>query len=64
MFNKIESEFKGSSESSRSFNIENKVPVYLDYLTCWVDGNGTIQIRPDVYYLDNILYRRMAKYLS
>ncbi|WP_423146235.1 L,D-transpeptidase family protein [Rubrolithibacter danxiaensis] len=64
MFNTIQTEFKGNSEDSRSFSIKNKVPVYLDYMTCWVDSEGKIQIRPDVYHLDQILSRTLGKALS
>ncbi len=58
----IETAFNQSG--SRYFNIQDKIPVYLDYMTCWVDANGTIQIRPDVYSLDRILYRKMAKFMA
>jgi L,D-transpeptidase YcbB len=64
LYKGIVNSFNGEAGSSKSYGIEDKVPVYLDYVTCWVDGKGNIQIRPDVYFLDRILYRRMAKYLS
>ncbi len=36
------------------------IPVYVVYLTAWMDGSGTVQFRDDVYGRD----RRMAQTLS
>ncbi|MFI5162662.1 MAG: L,D-transpeptidase family protein [Sphingobacteriales bacterium] len=41
-----------------------KVPVYISYVTCWVDGDGQLQFRRDVYGLDIVLYENLKKYLS
>jgi murein L,D-transpeptidase YcbB/YkuD len=64
MFNRIKADFTDSTKDSDSYAIKDKVPVYLDYMTCWVDESDNIQIRPDVYYLDQVLYRKMAKFLA
>ena len=63
-YNRIQANFSESNENSDTFKVKDKVPVYLDYMTCWVDENGNIQIRPDVYFLDKILYRKMSKFLN
>lgn len=35
--------------------LKNPVPVIVDYLTAWVDENGKLQFRPDIYEKDKIL---------
>ncbi len=44
--------------------LPHKVPVYITYVTCWVDENNTLQFRKDVYGLDLVLYGHMQKYMS
>lgn len=41
--------------------LPKKVPVYLTYITCWVDEAGKMQIRNDVYGLDIVLYAHLQK---
>ncbi|RVU02492.1 L,D-transpeptidase [Mucilaginibacter limnophilus] len=41
-----------------------KVPVYITYITCWLDDNGGLQFRPDVYGLDVVLYAHMQKFTT
>lgn len=33
----------------------NKIPLFVDYYTCWVDENGNLNYRDDVYNRDKIL---------
>jgi murein L,D-transpeptidase YcbB/YkuD len=35
--------------------LSQKTPVYIDYYTAWVDDNGVIQFRNDVYDRDKVL---------
>jgi murein L,D-transpeptidase YcbB/YkuD len=35
--------------------LSKKVPLYIDYFTAWVDDNGIINIREDVYDRDKVL---------
>lgn len=42
-----------SGDRSSSVRIESPVPVYLVYWTAWVNDEGQLQFRPDVYGLDN-----------
>jgi murein L,D-transpeptidase YcbB/YkuD len=44
--------------------LPKKVPVYITYVTCWADELGNLQIRPDVYGLDIVLYENLKKYLN
>ena len=39
--------------------LEKKIPVYTDYVTAWVDDNGRIQFRDDVYGKDALLKKAM-----
>jgi len=45
-------------------SLPKKVPVYITYVTCWADGNQTLQFRSDVYGLDVVLFAHMNKYLT
>jgi L,D-transpeptidase YcbB len=44
----------GKFEPSRIF-LKRKMPVYIDYYTCWVDQNGQLQFRDDIYSKDKII---------
>ncbi|MFY0640792.1 MAG: L,D-transpeptidase family protein [Bermanella sp.] len=39
---------------TRAVHLKNPVPVYLMYWTTWVDDNGQLQVRDDVYKRDQI----------
>ncbi len=45
-----------------SVYLSPKVPVYITYITCWADENGTIQFRHDIYAQDIVLYAHMQKF--
>ncbi|WP_394330563.1 hypothetical protein [Mucilaginibacter paludis] len=47
-----------------SLSLNNKVPVYITYFTCWSDDSGTLQFRKDIYGLDIVLYAHLQKFLS
>ena len=40
-------------------NLEKNVPVYLVYFTAWVDENGTVNFRDDLYEHDEALARQL-----
>lgn len=50
--------------SPTTLELPKKVPVYITYITCWADENGTLQYRPDVYGLDVVLYGHLKKFLA
>jgi hypothetical protein len=35
--------------------LDKKIPIFVDYYTAWVDDNGEINFRDDVYDQDKIL---------
>ena len=39
--------------------IEPKIPVYITYFTAWVDGNGNLNFRNDIYNLDDELAKEI-----
>jgi murein L,D-transpeptidase YcbB/YkuD len=41
------------SEKSTNINLDPKIPVFVDYYTAWVDENGVMNLRTDVYGRDN-----------
>ncbi|WP_444928770.1 murein L,D-transpeptidase [Microbulbifer sp. SSSA002] len=40
------------SERSHGITLKNPLPVYIAYWTAWVDENGQLQFRPDIYNQD------------
>jgi murein L,D-transpeptidase YcbB/YkuD len=48
---KIE-EYLQASKTTKWLTLQQKVPVYFDYNTVWVDARGAIQFRDDVYGKD------------
>jgi L,D-transpeptidase YcbB len=60
----IKKEMQEDVPTSRDIPLPEKVPIYIDYMTCFVNDNGQIQIRPDIYLLDTILYQRMRRALT
>jgi len=44
--------------------LPKKVPVYITYVTCWADEAGHLQVRPDVYGLDIVLFAHLQKYMA
>ncbi len=43
--------------------LPKRVPVYINYLTCWLDEKNELQFRKDVYGLDIVLYNELKPYL-
>lgn len=41
-----------TQRSTRRVALDRPVPVYLDYRTAWIDDDGRVQQRPDIYGLD------------
>ncbi|RYE17262.1 MAG: L,D-transpeptidase [Sphingobacteriales bacterium] len=52
------------NDAPTNIDLPKKVPVYLTYVTCWVDEAGKLQFRPDVYSLDVVLYAHLAKMVT
>ncbi len=60
-FEKIKTGMEGKRTDAENIALINKIPIYLTYFTCWVDGNGVLQFRKDVYGLDIVLYTYMQR---
>lgn len=54
-------EQKIKSGSSQRVNIEEEIPVYLVYMTSWVDAEGTLHFRDDIYKKDKMHMEALEK---
>jgi murein L,D-transpeptidase YcbB/YkuD len=61
--NLVKKEMGEKIPTARDIAVSPKVAVYLDYQTAFLNDEEKIAIRPDVYKLDAILYKRMGKWL-
>jgi len=48
------------ARKNRRLNLPQSIPIYITYMTVWVDEEGQVQFRNDIYGRD----RRLAKQLS
>ncbi|MFD0748963.1 L,D-transpeptidase family protein [Mucilaginibacter calamicampi] len=63
-YDRIVKDMAGNNTEPTDIAVPKKVPVYLTYVTCWLDDTGTLQFRRDVYGLDIVLYAHMNKMIS
>ncbi|AXH10383.1 hypothetical protein CP960_11995 [Malaciobacter halophilus] len=42
------------SKNKQKITLKNSIPIHIVYLTAWIDEKGNLQIRDDIYGLDNI----------
>ena len=49
--------YEYSTRINKWITLENKIPVYVEYHTVWVDNEGIIQFRPDIYGYEKKLFR-------
>jgi murein L,D-transpeptidase YcbB/YkuD len=56
-YKKVRNKLRKDAEDEKTTEVylSKKVPLYIDYYTAWVDENGEINFRDDVYNLDKIL---------
>jgi murein L,D-transpeptidase YcbB/YkuD len=47
------------SDSEQFVRIKDPVPVYITYYTAWVDENGMLNFRDDVYGRDAVVSKKM-----
>ena len=50
-------EYLAATRTTKWIPLENRIPVYVDYNTVWVDDRGVIQFREDIYGKDAELKR-------
>ena len=48
-----------NSDEERSVKLKDPVPVLITYYTAWVDENGTLNFREDIYDHDRELSKKM-----
>jgi murein L,D-transpeptidase YcbB/YkuD len=59
----IEQDMGKDNPEPQDLALPKKVPVYLTYVTCWLDPDtNVIQFRKDVYGLDMVLFAHMQKH--
>lgn len=63
-YNLIAKDMEEDDPTSEDIALRPKTPVYITYVTCWVDQEGALQFRGDVYGLDIVLYDHLKKYLA
>ena len=59
-FEKAQTTLKGKKK--KYFNLTEKVPVDVIYLTAWVDYDGKLQFRNDVYGYDEMQLKSFRKW--
>ncbi|MBV1788946.1 L,D-transpeptidase family protein [Marinobacterium sp. D7] len=51
-----------AQEKTRIRSLPEPVPVYMVYLSAWIDDQGQAQFRPDIYGLDTQVQARIQRY--
>ena len=46
-----------TNSKNKWITLEHKIPVYVEYHTVWLDDEGIIQFRPDIYGYEKRLFR-------
>ena len=56
-FKKVRSELRRNESYGKTTEVkfEHNIPVFIDYFTAWVNEEGTVNFRSDVYGKDNLL---------
>lgn len=42
-----------------SISLKKRIPLFIEYRTCYLDRNGEVQYRDDVYYKDDNIFRTL-----
>ena len=48
-----------NSHHEKSVSVKNPIPVFITYYTAWVDENGQLNFRKDIYGHDKDIADRM-----
>ena len=59
-FEKAQNILKGKKQSF--YNLDEHIPVDVAYLTAWVDTDGVLQIRKDIYGYDRMQLKYRRRY--
>lgn len=49
------------SGQTQTVHLSQPIPIYLFYFTAWVDGDGVLQVRDDIYGYDRGISSQLAK---
>ena len=49
--------YERNTRKNKWIPLENKIPVYVEYHTVWVDNEGIVQFRNDIYGYERKLFR-------
>ena len=49
--------YERNTRKNKWITLENKIPVYVEYHTVWVDNEGIVQFRNDIYGYERKLFR-------
>lgn len=60
-YEQIKKQMEDTVAQATNIALPEKIPVYLTYFTSWLDPQGTLQVRKDVYGLDIVLYSYLQK---
>jgi len=63
-FDTISKDMSEDNPEPTNISLPKKTPIYITYVTCWADENGTLQYRKDVYGLDIVLYTHLKTMIS
>ncbi|MEN0052062.1 MAG: L,D-transpeptidase family protein [Mucilaginibacter sp.] len=63
-FDTISKDMHEDNPEPTNIALPKKTPIYITYVTCWADDNGTLQYRKDVYGLDIVLYAHLKLLMS
>ena len=45
------------TKKQKWITVENQIPVYIEYHTVWLDDEGIVQFRPDIYGYERKLFK-------
>ncbi|MGZ3754452.1 MAG: L,D-transpeptidase family protein [Mucilaginibacter sp.] len=60
-YDTIAKDMASDKPNPTTIGLPKKTPVYITYVTTWIDATGTLQFRKDVYGLDVVLYNALVK---
>ncbi len=46
-----------SDEENEEILLDYEIPVYIEYNTAWIDSDGILQFRPDIYNYEKKLFK-------
>src|SRR5690606_15293161 len=53
---------KGGEVTTKIYKLEKEMPVYIAYMTAWIDEEGDIHFEDDIYGRDAVLEKALGKY--